>query len=775
MSKRSAITKLQIVLLIDVIIVAFAAGGYFYVGSGSEGTKAVSFVLSDLTVTPAEVEVGQPVKISVNITNVGTETGDYAADLFIDDNALNQSKIIQISSTESTIAEFIIEGLPEGTHTAKIEDLTESFKVTAPVPTGGDAETTEVRLHSLKINPTEAWPGSSVSMMVSAQNFGTSLDTFDVELYVDNALVETKTVPIHGGSTAPVTFNVIAGPKGTHSVKLTCLESTLTGAFDVVPEGMHTLTVGCTAAKGADFTIDGKPYRTPVKVLLSTGSHTIVMPPTDPTGEFAFLNWEDGNKSPTRTIYLTNRMSIYATYEGGSSCPSLYFWNGEEYVYVAEISNGGWLGYIGYIDGNGDIVFLGGNPWDHAKLDQLQLRNIDGKGYYDLLLSQRWNEIFYLDAAYMLAVDHPSDADVYATMMNYMNPAFTDKIYTVSKNNIKTPISAVNEKGEDVLFHISTLDNVFTPGNNGPNSPAWNNIIWNRLTLDLGDLSNAPQIKLVINGMVDWGPASAYYDWIAKFEAAYAEGLVSNGTQINPPPYMEVKDANGHWVRVPEDRQLPIPADYVARTFVVDLTGIFPDDVSEYQLRINNFWNVTFDYIGIDTSLQETLTTQRIDPEATLYQVFNSPSAASGKFTRYGDVTELLLNADDIFVIGRQADAVSLLFPAEGLAPPAEGMERTFFLFVADWFKDEYGNWGYGFDFTVDPLPFRNMSGFPYPSSESYPYDDAHLRYMQEYNTRDIKAPQTAASSLAIWVTVVIAIVAVTDVGVLVYFRKRSR
>ena len=93
----------------------------------------------------------------------------------------------------------------------------------------------------------------------------------------------------------------------------------------------------------------------------------------------------------------------------------------------------------------------------------------------------------------------------------------------------------------------------------------------------------------------------------------------------------------------------------------------------------------------------------------------------------------------------------------------------------ADWFKDEYGNWGYGFDFTVDPLPFRNMSGFPYPSSESYPYDDAHLRYMQEYNTRDIKAPQTAASSLAIWVTVVIAIVAVTDVGVLVYFRKRSR
>jgi len=775
MSKRSAITKLQIVLLIDIVIVAFAAGGYFYVGSGSDGPATFSFVLSDLIITPANVEIGQPVKISVNITNVGTQAGNYSVDLFIDDDALSQSKIIRILGTDNAIAEFIIEGLPEGTHTAKIGDLTESFKVTAPVPVNGDPETADVRLHSLKINPTETWPGSSVSIMALAQNFGTSLGTFDVELYVDNVLVETKTIPIFGGSTAPITFNVVAGSKGTHWVKLICLESTLTGAFDVVPEGMHTLLVGCTAAKGADFTIDGKPYHSPVNLLLSAGSHTVVMPATDPTGEYAFLNWEDGSKSPTRTIYLTTKMNIYATYEGGSSCPSLYFWNGEEYVYVAEISNGGWLGYIGYIDETGNMVFLGGNPWDHAKLDQLKPRNIDGKSYYDLLLSQRWNEIFYLDAAYMLAVDHPSDVDVYATMMNYMNPAFTDKIYTANKNNIKTPISAVNEKGEDVLFHISKLDNIFAPGNNGPNSPAWNNIIWNRLTLDLGDLSNKPQIKLIINGMVDWGPAQTYYDWIARFDAAYAKGLVPNGTQINPPPYMEVKDAGGNWVRVPDDRQLPIPADYVARTFIVDLTGIFPNDVSEYQIRINNFWNVTFDYIGIDTSPQEILTIQRIDPKATLYQVFSSPSAASGKFTRYGDVAQLLLNADDMFVIGRQGDAVSLLFPAENLAPPAEGMERTFFLFVADWFKDEYGNWGYGFDFTVDPLPFRSMSGFPYPLSESYPYDEAHLKYLQEYNTREMKAPQTLAASLATWVMVVIIIMAITDVGVLVYFRKNSQ
>ena len=71
--------------------------------------------------------------------------------------------------------------------------------------------------------------------------------------------------------------------------------------------------------------------------------------------------------------------------------------------------------------------------------------------------------------------------------------------------------------------------------------------------------------------------------------------------------------------------------------------------------------------------------------------------------------------------------------------PLGEGMERDFFVFVALWFKDETGNWGYGFDFTVDPLPFTEMSGFPYPLKfESYPYDEEHLQYLNEYNIREI-------------------------------------
>jgi len=250
---------------------------------------------------------------------------------------------------------------------------------------------------------------------------------------------------------------------------------------------------------------------------------------------------------------------------------------------------------------------------------------------------------------------------------------------------------------------------------------------------------------------------------------------VPPGTQITPAPYLEVKDADGNWVRVPESRQLPIPPDGVARTFVVDLTGLFLTD--DYSIRISNFWNVTFDYIAVDTTLQETLAIQRINPSANLHQTFATGSVASGNFTRYGDVTELLLDADDMFVIGRQGDEVSLMFPASGLASPEEGMERDFFFYVSLWFKDETGNWGYGFNFTVDPLPFQGMSGFPYPlDTEHYPDDAAHSRYLETWNTRVITAPSQsqALAPWAAWVTGILAVIAVVDMGVLVYFKKRS-
>ncbi len=737
MLSRSATTKLKAILIIDVIIVAVAAGVYLYLqnnGLIATALKPAEFKVTGLTINPLVAEEGEPISISVNVTNIGDLEDIYIANLTIN-NALKENQTILLPGNKtSSIVEFSVIEDTVGNYTVELGGLKGSFTIKALPPTASN-----IRLSNLVTNPYEAWVNESINTSVAASNFGSETDSLSVRLTVDDSLVEIKKIELAAGATTVVEFTFNATTEGKHTVKV----NTLSGTFTIVPTGYHTLIV--TRSGGGStpvpFTLNGVTHNTLYSELLPLGEYSIGMPDpfTTNTAVFIFAYWNDGVESSTRTVNLQERLLLVATYtliSGYASCPSLYIWNGTSYAYVAEVSNGGWLGYIDYINENGDIVFGGGNPWDYIKLDknQLQPKVIAGNSYYDMTLTQRWNEIFYLDAAYMLVVDHPSDVNVYSTAVRYMDPSFNGQIYTVGKNPL-TPVSAVNENGEDVLPQISKLDGIFTPGTNGDNSPSWNNITWNRLTLNLGNLSSAKQIKLIINGMVDWGSADDYYKWIDGFLAQ----PVPNGTQITPPPYMEVKDANGNWGPVPENRQFPIPADYVPKTFVADLTGLFLTD--DYSIRINSFWNVTFDYIGVDTTTQENITIQRIDPSATLSQVFDSDSSASGNFTRYGDVTPLLLNADDEFVIGMQGDEVSLHFSTANLAPPAEGMERDYFVFVADWFKDTPDNWGYIFAFTVDPLPFQNMSGFPYPNTESYPYDAAHLAYLQEWNTRVINPP----------------------------------
>lgn len=741
MPSRSAITKLKAILVIDVIIVAVAAGVYFYLqdqGLIVGAPRPAEFTVTDLTINPLEAEVGEPILISVNVTNIGDIDGVYSANLTIN-NVLRENQEILIVGKESKIVEFTVLESSEGNYDVEIAGLTGTFKIKPAPP-----EESKIVLSDLRVSPYEVWVNETITATLTAANPSGETESITLKLRIEDIVVETKKIELVAGEATTVEFTFNATAEGKFTVKI----NTLSKTFTVVKTGYHTLMINRSGGGSTPltFTLDGVDYNTPYTELLPVGEYHLSVPSIVDvgTGILAFSYWSDGVKSTSRTFTLDQRLIIVATYtviSGYASCPSLYFWNGTHYVYVTEVSNAGWLGYMDYINEKGDIIFGGGNPWDFIKFDRSQLA--PREGYYDIVLFQQWDEIFYLDAAYLMVVDHPIGTDVYSTMVNYVNQAFNGQIYTVSKNKLLTPISAINEKGEDVLSYISQLDGVFTPGSNGLVSPSWDNIILNQLTLNLGDLSGEQEIKLVINGMVDWGPPEHYYNWIDGFKAAFAEGLVPNGTQIYPAPYMEVMDASGNWVRVPKYKQMPTPSDYVSRSFVVDLTGLFPAGVSEHQIRITNFFNVTFDYIGIDTTTQENIRVQRINPSATLDPLdFGiTASTASGSFTRYGDVTPLLLDADDMFVIGMQGDKVSLRFPTADLPPLEDEMERDFFLFVACWFKDPPGNWGYGFEFTVNPLPFQNMSGFPYPPTESYPYDSEHLAYLLEYNTRVINAP----------------------------------
>jgi hypothetical protein len=743
MLSHSAIVKLKAILVIDLIIIGAAAGVYFYLqneGMIAGATRPAEFTLKNLIISPDNATAGDAVQISVNVTNIGDLQGNETVNFEIN-NAVKDTENVSLVAGSSQLVQFTDVETSPGNYSVKVGDLTGNFIINPAPP-----ESSKIVLSNLSVNPWEVWANQTVTLSATAQNPTTEADKLTVTVTVDGAVVQTELIQLDAGQTQTVEFNVTAGAaEGQYNVAV----NSLPGLFTVVETGYHTLIVNRSGggSKPLPFTLDGQNYGTPYNALLPVGEHTISVP--DPydvgTGVVGFSYWSDGSSSPSKTFTLDKFTILVATYyiiSGYASCPSLYTWNGTGYSYVTDVCNSGWLGYIGSINHNGNIIFSGGNPWDYVKLDKNQLatKTINGNSYYEMALSQEWDELFYLDSATLVVVDHPVGTDAYTTMTNYLNKGSTGQIYTVSTTGILSPIAATNEKGQNVLQDILKQDNVYTPGSNGNQSPSWNNITLNQLTLDLGNLSSAQQMKLVITGIVDWGPYQSYYNWIAAFKAAAAQGLVPDGTPITPAPYMEIKAANGSWVRAPQDRQIPIPSDSNPRTFVVDLTGLFPKGISDYQIRITNFWNVTYDYIGIDTSTQQSITVQKISPIATLSQFCVTNSTSSGNFTRYGDVTALVQNADDMYVIGRQGDIVTLEFPTANLTAPAPGMERDYFLFVACWFKDPPGQWGYGFTFTVDPMPFMAMSGFPYPANESYPYDAAHLAYIKQYNTREIPA-----------------------------------
>ncbi len=739
MLSRSAVVKLKAVLIIDLIIVGAAVGAYFYLqdqGVIAGASKPANLVISDFQVTPSEAYIGDTIQISANVTNIGDEDGNATYSLVIN-GQVKDAVNVTLASQMSQLLEFTDMEMSEGNYSVALGEAEGYFIIKEPPP-----DTSKIVLSDYKATPYETWPDKPVNVTVLARNPSPDPDRIFIRVTVDGVVFTSKMLELEAGASEALSFPINATSEGKHVVMLNSLK----GTFTVVQEGYHTVTINRSGggSKPLPITLNGQSFNTPYQALLPVGEYSISVPTpfNVGTGVLAFTSWSDGINSASRTFTVgDDRFILVVTYtviSGYASCPSMYTWNGTGYSYITDVSNPGWLGYISYITHEGTIVFGGGNPYDYVKIDSGLLA--EKNGAFDITLAQQWDELFYLDKTYMLVVDHPIGTDAYTSMTNYLNKGETGQIYTVTDSELLSPVSATNEKGQDILAYIIEKDGLFTPGINGIESTSWDNIQKNQLILDLGNLTGAPEVKLVITGMVDWGLADTYYEYLDMFKTAAAQGVVPNGTEIMPAPYLEVLAANGSWIRAPQERQIPLPSDYNARTFTVDLTGLFPSDVSDYKVRFTNFWNVTFDYIGIDTTAQQTVNIQKLTPtSATLEQWWaDTNSTSTGAFTRYGDVTPLVQEADDMFVVGRQCDAVNLQFSTENLSEPDEGMVRDYFFVVACWFKDPPGEWGYGFTWTVDPMPFLAMSGYPYTDAEHYPTDAAHIAYIKEYNTRII-------------------------------------
>jgi hypothetical protein len=306
----------------------------------------------------------------------------------------------------------------------------------------------------------------------------------------------------------------------------------------------------------------------------------------------------------------------------------------------------------------------------------------------------------------------------------------------------RPPAAATDEHGHDVLPLISKLDRRY-PDDFGLHlirGYADEHL----LTLDLGQ-ATGKRTLLLLTAWTD-------YAFSSDNVAAHQAGLAMK------PPALQVKDSSGRWKTVIGDIGIPVGRP---QTMVLDLTGKLP--ATSREVRIVTNMRIYWDRILVDTSnASAPAQLTRLDPSTAelrsrgfsaevtpdgrqpfVYD-YQRVSASSpwkvmpGRYTREGDVRELLLRSDDMFVVSRPGDEISLSFDATRLPPLPSGWKRTFLLY-ADGFSKEMDINSASPD-QVMPLPFHGMTEYPYSADEKYPLTRQRRAYIERYNTRVVRA-----------------------------------
>jgi hypothetical protein len=411
------------------------------------------------------------------------------------------------------------------------------------------------------------------------------------------------------------------------------------------------------------------------------------------------------------------------------SCPFLYVWNGKRFDLIADLIAGGTIGEL--VSTN---HYLPLDPDEYIKIDSDRVRAVGGD--YRFSLVNQLPETDYIEQARLFAVDHPADVDVYPNERLLTGPPYPKfKVWAISKSRL--PVSAVDGTGQDVLNRIVSRDGVYHAD---LHPLRWRGFAQRHsVTLDLGSLSQTSGPVLLLHGYTAWGGSST------------ALGAGQAGV-LYETPRLEVRGKNGRWQTAIAD--MGIPAG-LPRTITVPLSGVFP--TSDHHVRISTNMKIYWDEIRVgfagsdnryqplevplvSAQLQRIGYPRRIRTDPAGYDYYDrSPSrdfpVHHGKFTRYGEVRELLANRDDKLAIMNHGEEIQLRFAADGLPKPRRGWKRDFMFYLYGYDKSNDVNSAHSF--TVNPLPFFKMSSYPYGADERYPMDRKHLKYLMEYNTRE--------------------------------------
>ena len=256
------------------------------------------------------------------------------------------------------------------------------------------------------------------------------------------------------------------------------------------------------------------------------------------------------------------------------SCPFLFTWDGDEYVFVKDVMWRSALGMpLGIMGGNTAYAFPDASD-DYIKVPGELLKAENGL-YTIQLTSELWETMFF-DKVQLVAVDHPDSVEFFVPEQFSPPPFPGNKQYQVTEKHL--PVSALDTEGNDVLPSISGKDDNYLSNFKPDKYQGVTEI--HDLILDPGKTGKNGNLFLFLNG------------WIFPTDASI-NMAISQSTSLNVVrPYIQVINSKGEWETVLENPGFPMGKD---KTVIADLTGKFL--TSDHRIRIRTNMEVYWDYI----------------------------------------------------------------------------------------------------------------------------------------------------------------------------------
>jgi hypothetical protein len=413
------------------------------------------------------------------------------------------------------------------------------------------------------------------------------------------------------------------------------------------------------------------------------------------------------------------------------SCPYVYTWTGSKFEFFTDLL---WAAPLGLQLADG--VIAPDRPWEYLKIPGERLQQQGGA--YELQITEELWEAAYFDQVELLAVDHPESIEIFSNE-KVGPPAIADfHIHTVRQ---RRPLNtAFDQRGRDLLPKLAKAD--------GDMAKAFDTTFRQGLAeshyleFDFGKLNSPSRVTLFLTG------------WIRPTDTSLNVALTHDPELKLPrPPSIWAPAPNGEWHEVVPFMGFP---GGKTKTIAMDVTKLFSGH--DYRLRVVGsaeiYWDEAFftvdeepgtveivplkllaadlHYRGFSASfpgpreLPETYDYASVDPSPRWPPM-------QGRFTRYGNVRELLMNADAHLVVMGSGDEMTVRFdmPDE----PRPGWKRDFILHNVGWDKDADVNTVFGQ--TVEPLPYIGMEAYPYVDSHQLE-NEGYRRYLRAYQTREM-------------------------------------